>query len=77
MLSYLFCFFSPIVTVDLQVAFALWVASYIGSFFNFLTLAYIGELLNTNKCLLRPLNLARPNMFTFPFYFLLLCRGSS
>ncbi|KAM1030999.1 hypothetical protein FF1_034795 [Malus domestica] len=30
----------------LQVAFCLWLASYIGSFFNFLTLVYIGVLLS-------------------------------
>jgi len=28
-----------------QVAFGLWVISYVGSFFNFLTLVYLGELL--------------------------------
>jgi hypothetical protein len=43
-MEYVDLFYYLDVASGLQVAVLLWVASYIGSLFNFLTLAYIGKL---------------------------------
>lgn len=48
---FFFCLFLIWCRVNLQVAFGLWVASYIGSLFNFLTLVYIGLLFTSNTSL--------------------------
>lgn len=61
--------------MDLQVAVGLWIASYIGSLLNFLTLAYVGKLFTANYCLW-PFYLVKLSMFSF-FFLTLLCRGSS
>jgi hypothetical protein len=41
----IFCSLISLVVFEFQVAIAVWIASFIGSLFNFITLVFIGELL--------------------------------
>jgi len=41
----IFCSLISLVVFEFQVAIGLWIASFIGSLFNFITLVFIGELL--------------------------------